>query len=104
MTKGILAALAMVPVVSVAVDTADISPGAVELAGATALRFETGSVKTTPSGGTETKTDTGSYVFDASSFYYVARFVGLGLTASYDEETEKTQGTSTDAWAFLTPA
>lgn len=104
MKKAILAALAMLPVVPLAADPvgdAELSPGAVELSGATALRLETGSVEVTPSGGAQTKTDTGSYALEASGFYYLARFAGLGLTVSYAKETEGSGDASSDAWAFL---
>ena len=101
MRRAALAVLALLPAVAHAVDTADLSPGTVELAGAANLRLETGTTRTTPSGGTETKTDRGSYVLDASGFYYLARSVGLGLTISYDKESEKTEGTSTDTWALV---
>jgi hypothetical protein len=101
MKKEILVALAILPVATYAVDTADLSPGAVELSGGTTLRLASGSTKIKPESGTERKTDTGSYRLDTSGFYYVGPNVGLGLAVSYDKESEKTGSVSMDSWTFV---
>jgi opacity protein-like surface antigen len=92
MMKAIIVALASLPVAGLAENVSDLSPGAIEISGDTTLRISKGSTKvdSDQSAATAVKTDTGEYVLDASGFYYVTTNVGLGLSISYEKETEET--------------
>jgi opacity protein-like surface antigen len=101
--KAILVAIAVLPVTTLAANTADVSRGAVELSGDTALSFSTGSTKVKPDapGATEVETDTTVYGVDAAAFYYVVRNVGLGLSIHYENEKEETGASDERAWTLL---
>lgn len=101
--KALLVAVAALPVIALAADHADVAAGAVELSGATALSFSTGSTKVKPDapGATEVKTDTTEYGVDAAAFYYVVRNVGLGLSVGYDNQKEETGAADQRAWMLM---
>jgi hypothetical protein len=101
--KAVLVVIAALPVAALAADPADVSRGAVELSGGTALSFTTGSTTLRPDapGAAEVETDTTSYVLDAAGLYYVARNVGLGLSLAYDKETEEIGANDLRSWVLL---
>ncbi len=87
MTKRILVALAMFPVVA----QAEISAGTFELSGDTTLTFSQGSVERTTGGFTD-QVDTTDLQLSASGLFYVTPNVGVGLGVDYIDSTRESGG------------
>jgi hypothetical protein len=94
MLKALVLAVASLPVCALATNPAELTPGTLELSGSASLQIGTGSTKVKPdlAGAEAVKTDTGEYVLDVGGFYYVTPSVGLGLSVSYEKQTEESDG------------
>jgi hypothetical protein len=101
--RAMLVVVAALPITTFAVDPADISRGTVELSGGTALSFSTATTKVKPDapGAPEVETDRTAYLVDTAAFFYVAPNVGLGLSLSYERETEEIGANDQRSWILL---
>ncbi len=88
MTKRILVALAMFPVVAQA---NEISVGTFELSGDTTLTFNKGSMETKAGGFTD-EVDTTDVQLSASGLVYVTPNLGVGLGVEYSDSTQESGG------------
>ena len=92
--KRILVALAMFPLVAHA---EELSAGTFEVSGDSNLGFKTGSVKSNGGG----SIDTTDFGLSATGLYYATQNVGVGLSFSYGNSSQKEAGIEQGVSTFL---